>query len=240
MIESIGELILSVVVAGGGGALVALGLFKYLGQNWIKHQLAKDLELAKAEISLLSSRRMELHDKEYEVFPELWARLIKASNSLSASIASFKTMPDFSRMSDGDIREWADHRDLTEEEKSYFFESPDKVKAFDRIIEFRNIHEAEKCFDEFRQYLQANRIFLSPEIKEKFDQIEALLRKSWAAKKVDLDYQSDPGKTDFLMKALNLFEDEVKPLMSELELLVQNKLLPESKPTSEKGGQKGV
>ena len=89
--ENIGELALSVVAAGSGGALVALGLFKYLGQSWIKHQLTKDLERAKAEISLLSSRRMKLHDKEYEVFPELWARLIKASNSLSASIASCAT-----------------------------------------------------------------------------------------------------------------------------------------------------
>lgn len=238
--EKIGELALNVVAAGGGSALVALALFKYFGKSWIKHQLAKNLEHAKAEISLLSTRRMKLHDKEYEVFPELWARLIKASNSLSASIMSLKTMPDFSRMSDEDIREWVDHRDWTEEEKSYFFKTQDKVKALDRIIEVRNIHEAEKYFYEFRQYLQFNRIFLSPEIKEKFDQIEALLRKSWAAKKVDLDHRSHTGKTDFLIKALDLLEDEIKPLMKELEYLVQIKLFPESKPASKKGGQKGV
>ena len=236
MIDSIGELILSFIAAGGGSALIAWGLFKHFGKSWIGHQFAKDLEVAKTEISLLASRRMKLHDKEYEVFPELWARLIKASNSLSASIASLKTMPNFSRKSDEDIREWVDHRDLTEEEKSYFFESQDKVEAFDRIIEYRNISDAEKCFDEYRQYLQANRIFLSPEIKGKFDQIEALLRKSWAAKKVDLSHQGNTGGTDFLMKALDLFEDEVKPLMSKLELLVQNKLFPEIKTKS--GGTK--
>jgi len=220
------------ILAGGGGAAIAWILFKKFGENWISHQFAKDLEAAKAEISLLVARRMRLHDKEYEVFPEIWSRLVNASNRLSASIISLKEMPDFSKMSDEDIGEWVERSDLTGEEKSFFLGEGDKIKALDRIIDIRGIRDAGLSYYEFREYLQNNRIFLHPEIKDKFDRIESLLRKSWAARKTDFNHRGETGKTDFLMKAFDTFEKEVRPLMNEIESLVQAKLFPESEAVS--------
>jgi hypothetical protein len=217
-----------VIAAGGGATLIAYGLFKFLGQNWIKNQLAKDLEAAKAEISFHAAKRLRLHDKEYEVFPEIWSRLVKARDSLSASIASFITLPDFTRMTDEQIQEWADQTDLERAERAYFIEQRDKALAFSRIIEFRNIREAENRYTEFRDYLQANRIFLSPDVSEKFDQIQGSLREAWASKKVDLDSRGETGKIDFLLKAFEQFENEVKPQMADLEKIVQKRFFPES------------
>ena len=218
--------VLQVLAGGGGGAIIAWGIFSFLGKSWINNQLAKDFEIAKAKITLLADRQMKLHDKEYEVFPNIWSKSVKASNSLSISIMSFKSMPDFTRMIDDDIVNWISHRDFDEEETSYFLGETDKAKALDRIIELRNIQEASERFSEFREYLQENRVFLSPDIKEKFDQIEDHLRKAWAAKKVDLDHQGDTGNTNFLIKAYDLFEKEVKPLMKEIEDIIQGKLFP--------------
>lgn len=41
-----------ILLASGGGAAVAFGLFQLLGKNWIKHQFDKTLEQIKSEISL--------------------------------------------------------------------------------------------------------------------------------------------------------------------------------------------
>lgn len=226
-----------VILAGGGGAAAAFGLFKFLGQNWIKHQLSKDLEVAKAEISLLSSRRMKLHDKEYEVFPEIWSRLMRASQSLTASVYSFNQMPDFNRMNDEEIIKWAERNDLDEDEKEFLLKSDDRTTAFSRVLDFRKLRDAEKYFYEFKEFLQANRIFLSPDVKVKFDEIENKLRSSWAARKVDFDHRGGAGQQDFLLKAFDICEKEVKPLIGDIEAIVQKQLFPENE-TMDKGLKK--
>jgi hypothetical protein len=229
-----------VVVAGGGGAVIALALFKYLGQNWIKHQLAKDLERAKAEISLLSSRRMKLHDKEYEVFPELWARLNEGVNSLGEAVNPITRSPDFRRMPELELQEWVKGSDLSDKEKSYFLGAEDKINAYTRIQKFRSLKEAADNLQRFSVCLQNNRIFLSPDIKEKFNAIGDLTRNAWVAENMDWEYPSRNLEKEFLDDTFITYQKEIKPLLSELELLVQNKLFPESKPTSDKGGQKDV
>ena len=216
-----------VLVAGGGGAAIAFGLFKFFGQNWIKHQLAKDLELAKSEISFHAAKRLKLHDKEYEVFPEIWARLSDAKATLQAALMEFRTMPDFNRISDEDFRKWLESTDLEDEEKAEMIASTDRMSLFNRILDYRSLWRAEESFFEFQTYLQKNRIFLSPDIREKFDEIKNLLRKAWAARKTDVRLAGQDGSIDFLTKALDIFNVEVEPLMGELEDIIQGKLFPE-------------
>ncbi|MFQ5356706.1 MAG: hypothetical protein ACE5DY_09540 [Mariprofundaceae bacterium] len=220
-----------VIVAGGGGAAIAFGLFKFFGQNWLKHQLAKDLEMAKSEISFHAAKRRKLYDKEYEVFPEIWARLSDAKATLQAALMEFRTMPDFNRISGEDFMKWLESTDLEDEEKEEMVASTDRMFLFNRILDYRSLRRAEESFFEFQTYLQKNRIFLSPDIREKFDEIKNLLRKAWAARKTDVRLDGQTGSVDFLTKALDIFNDEVEPLMGELEDIIQGKLFPEREAT---------
>lgn len=224
-------------IAAGGGAAATVAVIKFFGENWVKHKFAKDLAEVKAEISLLSSRRMKLHDKEYEVFPELWAKLMKARDSLTASIYSFHQMPDFSSMTEEKTKKWLDRSDLDEEMKEYFLECTDKTKGLSRIQDAKRLDQANKHFFEFNKYLQANSIFLSPEIKIKFEKIANKIRSSWAAKKVDFDMSGNTGSNNLMMKAIKIDKDEVGPLVHEIETLVQKKIFPNER-TTNKGLEK--
>jgi hypothetical protein len=216
------------VAAGGGGALVAYGVFKFLGKSWIENQLAKDLEVAKSEISLLAARKMKLHDREYIVFPEVWSKLNKAFASLGNAVISFREIPDLGRMSEAELKTWVERSDLSEDEKAYLLGERDRFRAYSRILDWRSLRQANKDFVDFHNCLQINRIFLSPEIKEKLDQIGTFLRGAWVAKKMDWDgHKLNEGKS-FLSEAYEKYDKQAKPIMLEIETLVQGKLFPES------------
>lgn len=228
-----GDLIFSwfgqLITAGGGGALVAYGLFKILGKGWIENLLAKDLEVAKSEISLLAARKMKLHDREYVVFPEVWAKLNKAFASLGNALFSFREIPDLGRLSEEELQTWVDRSDLSDDEKGYLTGEKDKFRAYSRILDWRCLLQANRDFVDFHTHLQANRIFLSPEIKEKLDQIGSLLREAWVAKKMDWDgHKLNEGKS-FLREAYEKYDKQARPIMTEIEALVQGKLFPQSR-----------
>ena len=133
--ETVFSLIGEVVAAGGGGGLVAYILFSFLGRSWIENQLAKDLEEAKSEISLLAARKLKLHDREYIVFPEVWSKLNRAYGSLGKVVISFRWFPDFGRMAKDELADWIETSDLTDQERSYFVKEEDKIKAYGRILD---------------------------------------------------------------------------------------------------------
>lgn len=227
-----GQLIFSwvgqLVAAGGGGAIVAFGLFRFLGQSWIQNQFSKDLEVAKPEIALVTARRLKLHDREYEVFPEAWSKLNKASESLGRAIASFRSMPDLERMAEDELTDWIGRSDLTAGEKAYLLDEHKKNRALGRILDARGVSEAHKAFSDFHTYIQENRIFINPDLKVKLDRIDELMWSSWVSKSMDFDgHGRDEGKS-YLAEAWKVYQDQVGPLKKEIERLVQARLFPDA------------
>lgn len=228
------------IAAGGSGAIVAFWVFRLLGRGWMEHELAKRLEAAKAEISILAARRLKLHDKEYVVFPTLWSKLNKVFGSLSRAVISFRQIPDFDRMQGSDIEFWLTSSGLSDGEKSYFTRENDKSRAYGRILDFQSLNEARKDYFKFHTYFENNRIFLSPEVKQKFDQLDAFLWDLWVAKKMDFDLRDfiqNTGK-DYIREAWDTLNKKVKPLMAEIESLVQARLFPEGRAGRETGSGK--
>ena len=88
--ELLGWIVQELIIGGGAGAAVAWGLFRFLGQSWIKHRLDKELERAKSEITIHAEKRLKLHDKGFEVFPEIWMRLIDVRSSLVYALDPIK------------------------------------------------------------------------------------------------------------------------------------------------------
>lgn len=221
----LGQLLLT----GGGGAVVAYALFTYLGKSWIENRLAKDLEAAKAEISLLAARKLKLHDQEYVVFPEIWAKMNNALSSVGKAIISFRQIPDPSKMSETELTSWIGESDLSKEERNYLLKSEDKFVAYNRILDLRSLNQAWSDFFNFKTYLQANRIFLDPLIKEKLDLICEKIRTAWFAKKMDWDgFGQEEGKR-YLLEAFNQCENEAQPILKEIEALVQERFFPKDR-----------
>lgn len=220
------------LAAGGGGAIVAYFLFKYLGDNWIKHKLATNLERAKSEISLLAARKMKLHDREYVVFPELWARLNRAFARLGTAVNPLKEFADLSRLNETDLDKWLAGSNLSDNERDFLHDASDKNSAYSRILNRRSLHKAHDEFLRFHTYFRENRIFLSPDIKEKLDLIDDLIQDSWLNQKFSIDeHDTDEGRK-FTREAWNKYQKEIKPVLDELEELFQQKIFPDAPKTA--------
>ncbi len=224
-----------IVVIGGGGATIAYFIFKVLGEKWIENKFAlnlesyraiqaQSLEEAKLKLSIYMTRQLKLHEKEYEVFPLVWEKLNEAHICLKRATGVFREHPDLDRMDESTLKKWIDRTDMSENEKDMIFESNDRNRSYSDILDWRDLQRAHTAFVDFHEYLEKNRIFLSPELKEKFDQIDSFIWRAWVAKKMDTK-RSNTDK-DYLMEAWDIEEKSITPLRLEIEKLVQDKLFP--------------
>ncbi len=214
------------VAAGGGGAVVAFLLFKYLGKSWLESQLAKDLELAKAEIGLLSARKLKLHDREYVVFPRIWSKLNTAYATLGRAVISIREIPNFANYSPEELIKWLEGSDLTEAERHRFTKEGSTTQALSKILDSRDLLAANRDFIDFHAELTSEKIFLSTDLKEKLEHVAKLMRRSWAHRKMDIDGYSD---RDFLSSAYEIYEEKASPVISEIEDLFRAKIFPSHK-----------
>lgn len=97
------------VAVGGGGAVVAYGLFRYLGSKWIenkfaerleqlRHTQALELQRLRVEIDSLLSGAIKLQDKEFQTLPEAWVKLDEAYGQVSNLTSPSQQLPDLDRV----------------------------------------------------------------------------------------------------------------------------------------------
>ncbi|MBV8766846.1 MAG: hypothetical protein JOZ66_18215, partial [Hyphomicrobiales bacterium] len=64
-----------------------------------KHAQQRELERVKFEVNALMDRTLKLHQKEFDVLPELWGLLVEAHARLIAVTSPLQHFPDLHRMS---------------------------------------------------------------------------------------------------------------------------------------------
>lgn len=204
--------------------LISFYVFKFIGKQWIENKFSTSLEEAKSEINFLLMTKNRLHEKEYEVFPDVWQKLIEAKTSLEQCVRSFRSSPDFVRLNSEEFESFLAQSDLSNKEKEILKASEPNMrfKEYIRILEWRDIVDSNSKFIEFDDYLQKVRIFLEPSIKKKFDAISQALWNTWVSKQLSFEDSKSFKASD----AHKSFREEVKPLMDEIEMIIQTKLFP--------------
>lgn len=190
--QQIFNVIGAVVVFGGGSVGIAFGLFRFFGEKWLsarfdrelehlRHQQSKELEQLRFKISQMMDRTTKLHEREFEVVPEAWVKLVDAFHSTNAHISSMKSRPAASRMNGGQLEEFLTSSELTETQKTELRESDDRDRTYGRLIYWHEKHRAEQAARELSTYLAKYGIFISN--KAAFADIADMI---WAAL---LEYQ---------------------------------------------------
>jgi hypothetical protein len=102
-------------LVGGGVAVVAgtvalaYWLFKLFSEKWLtakfderlaayKHHQQKELEQLRYTINSLMDRTIKLHQREFEILPEAWAKLADAFASVASIVAGLQRYPDLNRL----------------------------------------------------------------------------------------------------------------------------------------------
>lgn len=141
MVEEIVNIIGKVVVFGGGASAIAFAALKLFGQKWFEHQFSQQLESFKREQSELLeqykfqinsrfNRITKIHEKEFEVLPEIWHKLQDAYAHFFSIGPPFQQWPALNKYSDEQLDLFLKNCELHEFQKSELKTIEDKESYY--------------------------------------------------------------------------------------------------------------
>lgn len=227
ILASIGAVIL------GGGIVVtaAFALFRLFSDKWLsakfderletfKHMHQRELEELRLKINTLFDRTTKLHQREFEVVPEAWSKLIDAHNQVWATIVSFKQYPDLDRMNSVQLEEFFTDGFLSETQKEEIRNSSQKLKLYIRMNVWHEIWKSKKALRKFHVYLLKNGIFIAPEVRAKFKTLGDYIWAALVEYEINEQWPENPRERT----AFKNLEGDGKKLMEQLESDVQGRL----------------
>lgn len=143
--ETLVRFIVEVIAASG----IVATLFIFLGKNWIENQFARRLKAYERKQNSLFNRITKIHEKEIEVLPAAWHKLLEAHGHLARLIEPARIEREFSQMNEEQLQAWQHEHD-----------------------------EIGKYFMEFHNYFIYNSIFLSSDLCAEFKAVDELFNTS--------------------------------------------------------------
>jgi len=224
------------LVGGGAVAITAIvtaayWLFKLFSEKWLtakfnerledyKHKQQRELEELRFKINSLMDRTTKLHQREFDVLPEVWSKLVMAHGHVQAVATAMQQYPDLDRMIPEHLTEFLEKSPLDNWEKEKIKSEPKKTDYYARAINHRKAWEARNTYIDFYQYFRKNSIFIREEIKAKFDTLSELTHGALIEHELWLQDSSNFNIWDTRRK----FSKEGSDVLKALEQEVQKRL----------------
>jgi len=219
------------VVGGGSIALIVFQIFKRLGEKWLdarfnerlqnlRHEQAQEIEQLRFKVSTLLDRATKLHQREFEVLPEAWAKLSDAYWKAGALVAPFKEMPDLNRMGELQQDEFIAKSRLLSWQKAEVRDAKDKTAKYNEMDSLHVLGDAKTACRDSSRYLGVQGIFVEPELRKKMERLNQLL---WSA------LIEDESNKQFDMRERDqarTLRDEGTQLRNELEAAIHRRIWP--------------
>lgn len=180
--ESIGKL----MIYGGSLIAINLGLLKWFGQKWFENQFSQKLEKYKRkqtevleqfryQINIQLSRITKIHEKEFEVLPNIWYKLQDTYDGFLSLSAPIKQLPDLNNYNEQQLENFIRNCELLDYQKEELKDVNDKLKYYEDKVYWIRLFEAKKNLNDLRKYLRYNKIFLSKDLYKLFSDVEFTL-----------------------------------------------------------------
>ena len=227
------EILMSVLYAGGGGAAIALAIFRGLGKGWLstqferqlesfRHDKAKELEKLRAEIDGELNARIRLQEKQFEAIVGVWEALKSAQEKLLVSISLFQQYSDIRGMDDEDRDEYLGAFGLKNWQLKEILSAVDVQKAFQQTVDRKRFSEAATAFNEFDRKTRASELFFETET---FAQIRLVCDK-FNSSLVSRELGLEPGEHKMRREAWDEYDKfavpEITKLVAELRKQLRN------------------
>lgn len=227
ILKFIGE----VVAYGGSATFIAYMVFKHLSNKWIENKFQeklenykteqqKELEVYKHKINSLFNRVSKIHEKEFEVLPQMYSLMIEAIEKISIVTSTFKQYHNVKDMSKERLEVFLENSFLEDWQKEELKKSYDKQKYYQKASAFFDLHNSKKAIYEFHSYIERNRLFLKDDIKQKFNEIDSLIWEIYNSSDVAEEVEDNKMK----VQAWRDTRDKIEPIRQEIERLVQERL----------------
>ena len=227
--EAVSSFIGKLLVAGGGGGIVAYGVFRWLGRSWLdqrfkqqleqlKHAQQKEIELLRYRVNSLFSRISKVHEKEFEILPIAWGLLHRAHGSVFSAAAHLRQFVDVNAMSEPAFQEFLSGCPLAEHQKNELLMAKDKTKYYELAISWIDLGVAQKAQTELSNYLALNSIFMTEELRKQFKAFNETIISILSEEEIALQdsfVQRSPKAEKF---------QRLSKLFDEIETVVQKRL----------------
>ena len=201
--------------------LITSGVLVYFGKTWIENQFNRSLKDYEYQINRLLSRVSKIHEKEFEILPELWQLMHEALGHANALTVPYQEYPDLNRMSELQLTEFLETTTFSQSDKQDITSTQDKNSLYQERIYWYRLRDAKNRVGDFHNFLIQNSIFLSTDIKEKFQEIDKILSESLTIHEHSIRYnQHSVERQD---KAFTKVID-ARAITKEIEELVQKRL----------------
>lgn len=209
----------------------AYALFKYLGSKWIDNKFAKQLEAYKSEqtrelerlrhrINGVFDRTKRLHDREFEVLPDIWAKLVDARDWAGGYMAAFQQYADIGRMNEADLDEFLAGTRFSEGQKRDIKNATDKQKTYIGTLERYRYADAMDKLREANVSLSKHGIFVLPAIRQDMKTLIDLIHSAVLEHQINQEHDVKPRMRDASTK----LKAEGEPLFKKIEEAVIERL----------------
>jgi hypothetical protein len=231
IIANIGAIFGYGILGIGTVSTVTYALFKLFSEKWLtakfderlasyKHQQQKELEELRFKISGLLDRTTKLYQREFEVLPEAWGKLVITHGNVQGLVAAFQQYPDLNRMSSEQLEEFVDKSALQQWQKDELRKTSDKTEYYQSASRWTRYWEVRELFRDYFTHQRKNGIFIRNEIKDGFKAVSDLIH----AALIEYEFELQNGNGFRQWDARTKFSKESDNLLDLLEKVVQQRL----------------
>lgn len=232
IISKIFEFLGAIIAVGGGIALLSYVILKYFAKKWLdtkfderlerfKRFQNEELEKFRFQINSLFNRVIKIHQKEFEVLPILWQKLLDVLGDLDIVVQLEDiTYPNFNVIGEEEIKT------ILNQLKWEEFYIKELLEASDKNIKFRESNfwhkfvKAQKSMADFHNYLWYNTIFLNAELYNEFKKMDTLIYDSIK----NIEDSIRISENELRKIAYKRISEEAKEYVTKLEDMIQKKL----------------
>lgn len=226
----------AVVLSGlSSAAGVAYWIFRTFSEKWLtskfeerlaayKHEQQKELETLKFRISGLLDRTTKLHQREFDVLPEAWAKLVIADGNVRAVTAGLQQYADIDGMNAEQLAEFVESLPFPKWKKEQLRTAPNKSKFYQEAENWRRLGEAKAKYHEFFLYHRKNSVFIRKEINDRFNEISDLIHHVIVEYEFELQHPNADIAHQERLKERRKFASDGRKMLEMLEQIVQARL----------------
>ncbi|MEJ8850475.1 hypothetical protein [Variovorax rhizosphaerae] len=245
MTDRVFEIFGQLVLAGGGGGLIAYLLTQWLGKKWIENKFAERLEQLKhdqnvvvarlkVEVDSMLSGALKFQERDFTVLPGVWEKLYQATVHIDWLISPIREIADVASMKDSVFIDWVETLEFSAMHKGALLRTTqpeERQKHYEGINYIYQMAKVRKIFGDYQRYVQEHAIFFPLDLKAKLMAIEEALWQQICDRGALEEGKVWGGAVQDLGAA---FEKVIPPLRDEIELLIRSRLESHMKAFSEK------
>ena len=234
MTNEVFEYIGKALVIGGGSSVVAYQAFKHFAAKWLDarfqknfqqlvHDQNKEIERLKNELTKSFDRATKLHQREFDVLPQIWDQVSEAYWATASLVSPLQTISDLNRMQPKQLAAFVAESELLDWQKDDVLASVDKTKTFNEILYWHKLNRVSQSHRAADIALSRSGIFVQDAIKEKLQAILNLVR--GALIEDEMNHEHPPSRSSERLRSdIDRIRSDGGAWMSEAENMIKARL----------------